>query len=67
MLATNPDFSPDDYVELGDVDYAEQWRVATPNDELPSKDCGPRLWARSDLVDGLVMRPERSVARTPPG
>lgn len=28
MLALNPGFSPEDYVQLRDTDYAEQWRRA---------------------------------------
>jgi hypothetical protein len=28
MLALNPGFSPDDYVELRNAEYAEQWRLA---------------------------------------
>ena len=55
MLVLNPGFSPDDYVEFGNADYAEQWRLAlsfqtrTPFyflDPAFSGTGGYRWWAR---------------------
>ncbi len=71
MLTLNPGFSPDDYIELRNADYAEQWRLALSFQTRTSfcfldpafeNTGGYRSWARR-LRELIAIAGQENVAR----